>query len=52
MFTARENDCPNILDIEIKVVISQGLIWAINKNNPTVKLWQYQVSTTIIICNV
>lgn len=48
MFTARENDCPNILDIEIKVVISQGLIWAINKNNPTVKLWQYQFDVPIV----
>lgn len=32
------------LDIEIKVVIPDGLIWAINKNNPTVKLWQQKVN--------
>ncbi|XP_029160383.1 eukaryotic translation initiation factor 2-alpha kinase [Nylanderia fulva] len=47
MFTSREND-PNILDIDIKVVISEGLIWAINKSNPTVKLWQHQFDVPIV----
>jgi hypothetical protein len=44
--------CPNKitnLDIDIKVIIPKGLIWAINKNNPDVKLWQYKVSITIVI---
>ncbi|XP_054012153.1 eukaryotic translation initiation factor 2-alpha kinase [Hylaeus anthracinus] len=37
-----------VLDIEIKVVIPDGLIWAINRNNPTVKLWQYKFDSPII----
>ncbi|KAL6263268.1 hypothetical protein P5V15_006068 [Pogonomyrmex californicus] len=44
-------DCSNkdvALDIEIKVVIPDGLVWAINKSNPTVKLWQYKVITAVI----
>ncbi|XP_029032287.1 eukaryotic translation initiation factor 2-alpha kinase isoform X1 [Osmia bicornis bicornis] len=36
------------LDIEIKVVIPDGLIWAINKNNPTVKLWQQKFDSPIV----
>lgn len=43
------NDCPNtVLDIEIKAVISEGLIWATNKSNPTVKLWQHQFDVPIV----
>ncbi|KAM0736385.1 Eukaryotic translation initiation factor 2-alpha kinase [Formica fusca] len=43
------NDCLNIVpDIEIKAVISKGLVWAINKNNPTVILWQYQFDVPIV----
>jgi len=44
--------CPNKitnLDIEIKGIIPKGLIWAVNKSNPDVKLWQYKVSITIVI---
>ena len=41
---SRETDCPTILDIDIKVVISDGLVWATNKSNPAVKLWFHQVS--------
>lgn len=52
MLIPHANDCSTTLDIEIKVVISEGLIWAINKSNPTVKLWQHQVSTSIVIFTV
>lgn len=31
------------LDIEIKAIIPEGLIWAVNKNDATVKLWQHKV---------
>ncbi|XP_011632658.1 eukaryotic translation initiation factor 2-alpha kinase-like isoform X2 [Pogonomyrmex barbatus] len=44
-------DCSNkdvALDIEIKVVIPDGLVWAINKSNPTVKLWQYKFDSPIV----
>lgn len=34
---------PHSLDIEIKVTVPDGLVWAVNKNDPTVKLWQYKV---------
>nr|XP_012137915.1 PREDICTED: eukaryotic translation initiation factor 2-alpha kinase isoform X1 [Megachile rotundata]XP_012137916.1 PREDICTED: eukaryotic translation initiation factor 2-alpha kinase isoform X1 [Megachile rotundata] len=36
------------LDIEIKVVIPDGLVWAINKNDPTVKLWQQKFDSPIV----
>ncbi|OAD62097.1 Eukaryotic translation initiation factor 2-alpha kinase 3 [Eufriesea mexicana] len=39
---------PHILDIEIKVIVPDGLIWAINRNNPTVKLWQYKFDSPIV----
>ncbi|KAL6422966.1 hypothetical protein ACFW04_010458 [Cataglyphis niger] len=43
------NDCLNTVpDIEIKAVISKGLIWAFNKNNPTVILWQNQFDVPIV----
>lgn len=35
---------PRDLDIEIKVIVPDGLIWAVNRNDPTVKLWQHKVS--------
>ncbi|XP_031826001.1 eukaryotic translation initiation factor 2-alpha kinase isoform X2 [Nomia melanderi] len=38
----------HIRDIEIKVVVPDGLIWAINKNNPKVKLWQYKFDSPIV----
>ncbi|XP_076286398.1 eukaryotic translation initiation factor 2-alpha kinase isoform X1 [Lasioglossum baleicum] len=38
----------DIRDIEIKVVVPDGLIWAISKNNPTVKLWQYKFDSPIV----
>lgn len=34
---------PHSLDIEIKVNVPNGLVWAVDKNDPTVKLWQYKV---------
>ncbi|XP_012530974.1 eukaryotic translation initiation factor 2-alpha kinase [Monomorium pharaonis] len=36
------------LDMEIKVVIPEGLIWAVNKNNPNVKLWQHKFDSPIV----
>ncbi|XP_076169854.1 eukaryotic translation initiation factor 2-alpha kinase isoform X2 [Ptiloglossa arizonensis] len=38
----------HIPDIEIKVVVPDGLIWAINRNNPKVKLWQYKFDSPIV----
>ncbi|XP_024870480.1 eukaryotic translation initiation factor 2-alpha kinase [Temnothorax curvispinosus] len=43
--------CPNEVvasDMEIKVVIPEGLIWAVNKSNPTVTLWKYKFSSPIV----
>ncbi|KOC63214.1 Eukaryotic translation initiation factor 2-alpha kinase 3 [Habropoda laboriosa] len=37
----------HILNIEIKVVVPDGLIWAVNKDNPTVKLWQQKFDSPI-----
>ncbi|KAG7189624.1 hypothetical protein KM043_017306 [Ampulex compressa] len=36
------------LDIDIKVLVPEGLIWAINKNKPTVKLWQHKFDSPIV----
>lgn len=36
------------LDIEIKVIIPEGLVWAVNKRNPTVKLWQHKFDSPIV----
>ncbi|XP_043248351.1 eukaryotic translation initiation factor 2-alpha kinase isoform X1 [Colletes gigas] len=36
------------LDIEIKVVVPDGLIWATNRNNPKIKLWQYKFNSPIV----
>ncbi|XP_076374643.1 eukaryotic translation initiation factor 2-alpha kinase [Megalopta genalis] len=38
----------HIRDIEIKVVVPDGLIWAINRNNPKVILWQYKFESPIV----
>ncbi|XP_011867892.1 PREDICTED: eukaryotic translation initiation factor 2-alpha kinase-like [Vollenhovia emeryi] len=35
-------------DMEIKVVIPEGLIWTVNKSNPTVKLWQHKFDSPIV----
>ncbi|GAB1865561.1 Nuclear pore complex protein Nup155 [Camponotus japonicus] len=41
------NDCPNtILDTEIKASISEGFVFAVDKNNN--KLWQYKFSAPIV----
>ncbi|KAL0120953.1 hypothetical protein PUN28_008578 [Cardiocondyla obscurior] len=40
-----ENFAP---DVEIKVIIPEGLIWAVSKNNPTIKLWQYKFDSPIV----
>ncbi|XP_072750618.1 eukaryotic translation initiation factor 2-alpha kinase [Anoplolepis gracilipes] len=43
------NDCSDTIpDVEIKAIISEGLIWAINKSNPTEKLWKYQFDVPIV----
>ncbi|XP_076760849.1 eukaryotic translation initiation factor 2-alpha kinase [Xylocopa sonorina] len=39
---------PSVLDIEIKVVVPDGLIWAVNKNDPAVKLWQHRFDSPIV----
>ncbi|CAK9803135.1 Eukaryotic translation initiation factor 2-alpha kinase [Anthophora plagiata] len=39
---------PQVLNIEIKAVIPDGLIWAVNRDNPTVKLWQHKFDSPII----
>ncbi|XP_043463144.1 eukaryotic translation initiation factor 2-alpha kinase-like isoform X2 [Leptopilina heterotoma] len=36
------------LDIEIKVIIPEGLVWAVDKNNPTLKLWEHKFSSPIV----
>ncbi|XP_066590227.1 eukaryotic translation initiation factor 2-alpha kinase-like [Prorops nasuta] len=35
-------------EIEIKVIIPEGLIWAVNKNNPHIKLWEKKFDSPII----
>lgn len=35
-------------DIEIKVIVPEGLVWAINKTNPNVKLWQHKFDSPIV----
>ncbi|KAG8033834.1 hypothetical protein G9C98_008315 [Cotesia typhae] len=35
-------------NIDIKVVIPQGLIWAVDKKNPSEILWRYQFDTPIV----
>lgn len=37
-----------VQNIELKVNIPEGLIWAINRTNPDVKLWQYKVESPIV----
>ncbi|XP_018403142.1 PREDICTED: eukaryotic translation initiation factor 2-alpha kinase-like [Cyphomyrmex costatus] len=36
------------LNIEIKAVIPEGLIWAVDKSNPKVTLWQYKFDSPIV----
>ena len=36
------------LDIEIKVTVPDGLVWAVNRNNPKAKLWQYKFDAPIV----
>ncbi|XP_076248743.1 eukaryotic translation initiation factor 2-alpha kinase isoform X2 [Calliopsis andreniformis] len=48
-----QSDCRNkfashVADIDIKVVIPDGLIWAVNRNNPKDKLWQYKFDSPIV----
>ncbi|KAK2583655.1 hypothetical protein KPH14_009590 [Odynerus spinipes] len=38
----------NIPDFELKVIVPEGLIWAVKKNAPTVKLWQHKFDTPIV----
>ncbi|XP_043277335.1 eukaryotic translation initiation factor 2-alpha kinase isoform X2 [Venturia canescens] len=35
-------------DIELRVVVPEGLVWAINKSNPQIKLWQYKFDSPIV----
>lgn len=49
----RSNYCQDksttyLSDIEIKVIVPDGLIWAVNKKNPSVKLWQYKFESPIV----
>ncbi|XP_012223213.2 eukaryotic translation initiation factor 2-alpha kinase-like [Linepithema humile] len=36
------------LNIEIKAIIPEGLIWAVSKNDPVVKLWQHKFDSPIV----
>lgn len=38
-----DNNNANIPEFELKVIVPEGLIWAVKKNAPNVKLWQYKV---------
>ncbi|KAL2742325.1 eukaryotic translation initiation factor 2-alpha kinase isoform X1 [Vespula maculifrons] len=38
----------NIPEFELKVIVPEGLIWAVKKNAPTVKLWQYKFDSPIV----
>ncbi|XP_011301839.1 eukaryotic translation initiation factor 2-alpha kinase [Fopius arisanus] len=38
----------HIENIELRVNIPEGLIWAINKTNPGIKLWQQKVESPIV----
>lgn len=44
----QNKDAPQIKDIDIKVVVPDGLIWAISKNDPAMKLWQYKFDSPIV----
>ncbi|XP_017892549.1 eukaryotic translation initiation factor 2-alpha kinase [Ceratina calcarata] len=44
----QNEDTHQIQDIEIKVVVPDGLIWAVSKNDPAVKLWQYKFDSPIV----
>ncbi|XP_015592079.1 eukaryotic translation initiation factor 2-alpha kinase isoform X2 [Cephus cinctus] len=46
--TAANPSQKNIVDIELKVIVPEGLVWAINKSNPNVKLWQYKFDSPIV----
>ncbi|XP_011166294.1 eukaryotic translation initiation factor 2-alpha kinase [Solenopsis invicta] len=35
-------------DIKINVVIPEGLIWGVDKNNPNIKLWQHKFDSPIV----
>lgn len=37
----------HVPEIEIKVIVPEGLIWIVNRNNPTIKLSQHKVSFLI-----
>ncbi|KZC04854.1 PREDICTED: eukaryotic translation initiation factor 2-alpha kinase-like [Dufourea novaeangliae] len=46
-------DCQNkveafALDIEIKVIVPNGLIWAVSSNDPKIILWQYKFDSPIV----
>lgn len=36
------------LDIELKVVIPEGLIWAVKKTDPSITLWKYKFDSPIV----
>lgn len=38
----------NIPEFELKVIVPEGLILAVKKNAPNVKLWQYKVRDIIL----
>lgn len=38
----------NLLDLELKVIIPEGIVCAVNKHTPNVILWQYQFSHPIV----
>ncbi|XP_043495409.1 eukaryotic translation initiation factor 2-alpha kinase [Polistes fuscatus] len=47
-----QNVCNNnnaqIPEFEIKVIVPEGLVWAIKKDAPNIKLWQYKFDSPIV----
>ncbi|XP_032664784.1 eukaryotic translation initiation factor 2-alpha kinase isoform X2 [Odontomachus brunneus] len=46
-----ETYCPDkvtLLDVEIKSIIPEGLVWAVNESDPIHKLWQYKFDSPIV----
>ncbi|XP_035719157.1 eukaryotic translation initiation factor 2-alpha kinase-like [Vespa mandarinia] len=50
LLTSNQDMCHdgNIPEFELKVIVPEGLIWAVKKNSPSVKLWQYKFDSPIV----
>ncbi|KAK0094417.1 hypothetical protein PV326_010938 [Microctonus aethiopoides] len=38
----------NNIDVELKAIVPDGVIWATNKNNPTIDLWKHKFDSPIV----